>query len=40
MAKEVKDQEEKEERSNVKVRCIPRRKSSSCLMSSSKQTKN
>ncbi|KAJ0233937.1 Protein SOSEKI 2 [Hirschfeldia incana] len=31
-AKEVNDQEEKEERSNVKVRCIPRRKSSSCLM--------
>ncbi|CAA7027160.1 unnamed protein product [Microthlaspi erraticum] len=36
MAKEVK---EKEERSFVKVKCIPRRKSSSCLMSSSKQIK-
>ncbi|KAG2279547.1 hypothetical protein Bca52824_050767 [Brassica carinata] len=40
MAKEVIEREEQEERSNVKVRCIPRRKSSSCLMSSSKQTKN
>ncbi|KAJ4911840.1 Protein UPSTREAM OF FLC [Raphanus sativus] len=40
MAKEVKEKDEREERSNVKVRCIPRRKSSSCLMSSSKQTKD
>ncbi|KAF8082243.1 hypothetical protein N665_0841s0010 [Sinapis alba] len=40
MAMDVKEKEEQEERSKVKVRCIPRRKSSSCLMSSSKQTKN